>query len=65
VNIPNTSGLQGWKILKKKKSKKKESSNQETYENSDTNKCCECWENYFRTTKKDDWIECVLQKLAT
>jgi uncharacterized membrane protein YcgQ (UPF0703/DUF1980 family) len=59
VNITNTSGLQSGKTLKKKKSKEKESSNQKTPENSDTNKCCECWENYFRTTKEDDWIECV------
>jgi hypothetical protein len=52
VNITNTSGVQSGITLKKKKSKEKESSNQETTENSDTNKCCECWENYFKTTKR-------------
>ena len=24
----------------------------------DSNKCAECWENYFLTKKKDDWIKC-------
>ena len=27
--------------------------------NSDSNRCCECWENYFLTKKKDDWIKCL------
>jgi hypothetical protein len=57
----------GIEVKRAKEEIGKKSSNQETPENSDTNKCCECWENYFRTTKEDDWIECVcvLQKLAT
>ena len=25
---------------------------------SDTNRCAECWENYFTTKKKEDWVKC-------
>jgi hypothetical protein len=31
-------------------------------EEADPNKCVECWENNVVTTKKDDWLECVLCK---
>jgi len=32
--------------------------NQHTAEEFETN-CCDCWEDYVQTAKKDDWIECV------
>ncbi|KAJ4440843.1 hypothetical protein ANN_10690 [Periplaneta americana] len=34
-------------------------SNAEDSPSSDTNKCAECWENYFTTKKKDDWLKYV------
>lgn len=34
-------------------------SNAEDPPSSDTNKCAECWENYFTTKKKDDWLKCI------
>lgn len=34
-------------------------SNAEDPPSSDTNKCAECWKNYFTTKKKDDWLKCI------
>lgn len=30
----------------------------EVEEEVESNCCAECWENYFTTTRKDDWIQC-------
>lgn len=26
----------------------------------DSNNCVECWENYFTTSRKDDWVRCTI-----
>lgn len=56
IGNADSSEVQGRAAAKRKNSSNKCTG---TPENSDSNRCCECWENYFLTTKEDDWIECV------
>jgi hypothetical protein len=55
VNIPKTTGLQAQKMHKEMSIKQMFIINR--HENSE--KFCECWENYVQTTKENDRIECV------
>jgi hypothetical protein len=53
----NISGAKKPQTRAKRRKTPEESSEQED-DIYDSNICCECWEYYFKTTSKSDWIQC-------